>query len=71
MLAEDIGFEAFNIVAPDVLSEQPIEDLLDRHFPDVPRTRPLLGEASAFSNEKAKRLLGWSARHHWRDLPPH
>lgn len=71
VLADNSGFEAFNVVAPDVLSEQPIEDLLSRHFPDVPRRRPLRGEASAFSNEKAKRLLGWSTHHHWRDRPPH
>lgn len=67
VLAREIGFEAVNIVAPDVLSEQPIDALLDRHLSGVTRKRPLSGTDAAFTNDKARRLLGWEPRHSWRD----
>jgi nucleoside-diphosphate-sugar epimerase len=66
VLAEGIGFEAINIVAPDVLSELPINVLLDRHLPDVRRVRPLSGTDAAFTIDKARRMLGWEPEHNWR-----
>jgi nucleoside-diphosphate-sugar epimerase len=66
VLARISGFEAFNIVGPFALSEQPIEILLDRHLPDVERRSPLARADSVFSIEKARRMLGWSPRYHWR-----
>lgn len=66
VLAEGLGFEAFNIVGPHALSEQPIEELLDRHLPDLERRQTLTGSDSLFSIEKARRMLGWNPQHHWR-----
>ncbi len=62
-----LGFEAFNIVAADTLSETPTEELLRRHTPQVDLRRPLMGTASAFAIEKARRLLGYVPRHSWRE----
>lgn len=66
VVAEGIGFEAFNIVAPDVLSEQPINKLLDRHLPGVKRVRRLSGTDAAFAIDKARRMLRWEPRYSWR-----
>jgi nucleoside-diphosphate-sugar epimerase len=66
VLANGIGFEAFNVVGSDVLSEQPIDVLLDRHLPGVERARPLSGTDAAFTIGKARRMLGWTPRHNWR-----
>lgn len=40
--------------------------LIARFFPGVPLRRPLEGHATLFSNEKAKRVLGYRPQHDWR-----
>jgi nucleoside-diphosphate-sugar epimerase len=64
--AEGLGFEPFNIVAADTLSETPTEELLRSVTPAVEIRQPIAGTASAFSIEKARRLLGWTPAHSWR-----
>ena len=41
--------------------------LIARYFPDVPLRRPLEGHATFFSNEKARRMLGYRPQYEWRD----
>ena len=60
------GFEPFNIVAPDTQSHNPTEDLVRKYAPTVEIRTPIPGTASAFSTEKARRLLGWECKHGWR-----
>lgn len=64
--ADGFGFEAFNIVAADTLSETPTEELIRSHASSVEVRSPIPGTTSAFSIEKARRLLGWEPRHSWR-----
>jgi UDP-glucose 4-epimerase len=37
-----------------------------QYFPDVPRRRELERHESAFSTDKARRLLGYEPVHTWR-----
>lgn len=53
------GHQVFYIVAPDTTMDAPSAGLAERYFPDVPLRRPLEGNSSFFSSEKAERVLGW------------
>lgn len=63
--------EVFIAHAPDALAREPLSRLLPRFHPGTERAaRALGGSTPAFSNEKAKRLLGWRPRYSWRtELP--
>ena len=54
------GHEAFYIVAPDTMAEEPSLELVRRFYPDVPVRGDLSGHRSFFDSSKAERLLGWS-----------
>ena len=64
--ADGFGFAAFNITADDTLSDTPTEELLRTHAPSVEIRSPIAGTSSAFSNQRAKDLLGWAPVHSWR-----
>jgi UDP-glucose 4-epimerase len=53
------GHEAFYIVAPDTLAEEPSLELARRFYPDVPVRGDLSGHRGFFDCGKAERLLGW------------
>ena len=64
--ADGFGFAAFNITADDTLSDTPTEELLRTHTPSLEIRQPIPGTASAFSNQRAKDVLGWMPEHSWR-----
>ncbi|GLJ61048.1 nucleoside-diphosphate-sugar epimerase [Microbacterium barkeri] len=60
--------EVFFVGADDALAREPLCELLPRFHPGTARAAAeLTGTAPAFSNAKARRLLGWSPQHAWRD----
>jgi len=62
------GHEAFNCVAADNALGEPLEELLESVYGDVPDEGPGVGDdGSAYSVEKATELLGWAPEHSWRD----
>ena len=65
--AAGLTFEVFNIAAADTLSDIPTEDLLREFAPSVEVRHPISGHASAYSIEKARRVLGYEPAHSWRD----
>lgn len=65
--ADGLTFEIFNITAADTLSDLPTEELLQEFAPSVEIRRPMPGNASAYSIEKARRMLGYEPAHSWRD----
>jgi len=64
--APGIGFDAFNVTAADTLSDTPTEELIRRHAPTVDVRSPIPGTTSAFSLDKARRLLAYDPQHSWR-----
>lgn len=60
--------ETFFVGADDALARRPLAELIPRFHPGTEEVATVLtGTTPAFSNEKARRLLGWAPRHSWRD----
>jgi nucleoside-diphosphate-sugar epimerase len=63
--------ETFFVGADDALAREPLAELIPRFFPGTDEVaQALTGDAPAFSNAKAGRLLGWHPAHRWRDQLP-
>ncbi len=60
------GFEAYIIAAADTVMTRPSNDLAAEVFPGV-ELRPVEGTQTLLSIDKARRLLGYSPEHSWRD----
>src|SRR5258708_38071686 len=65
---DGLTFEVFNIPAADTLSDTPTEELLRQFAPLVEVRQAIPGSASAYSIEKARRMLGYQPAHTWRDV---
>ncbi|HEV7949510.1 MAG TPA: NAD(P)-dependent oxidoreductase [Glaciihabitans sp.] len=61
------GFDTFIIAAADTLMERDSANLAAEVFPDVPFTREVAGRDTLLSIDKARRILGYSPQHSWRD----
>lgn len=53
--------------AVDSFMDEETEPLLDRVLPGVPRTKRLAGHAALIDTEAARKAIGFSPRHGWRD----
>ncbi len=53
------GHEAFYIVAPDTMMDEPTLELLLRHYPEAVLRAEFAGTAGLYDCSKAERLLGW------------
>jgi nucleoside-diphosphate-sugar epimerase len=62
------GFRAMNIVAADTLAEQPIEQLLATHLPDVEVRAPISGADGTYAIDRARDVLGWEPQYSWRRI---
>ncbi|MCP2635942.1 NAD(P)-dependent oxidoreductase [Microbacterium sp. HD4P20] len=59
--------EVFFVGADDALARRPLAELLPQFVPGSEQlSAGLTGTAPAFSNAKARRLLGWRPKHTWR-----
>ncbi len=59
--------EVFFVGADDALAREPLSELIPRFFPGTDAAAAVLtGTSPAFSNAKAKRLLGWTPSRTWR-----
>ncbi len=57
----------FLIAAADTCMELPSSALMDSVFPEVPMRRPVEGNETLLSIDKARSLLGYEPRYFWRD----
>jgi hypothetical protein len=60
------GADVFIIANADT-GHVPGQRVLAEVFPDVPRTRPVGPHETLLSIDKARRVLGYSPTHSWRD----
>jgi UDP-glucose 4-epimerase len=59
--------EVFFVAADDALARRPLAELLPQFVPGTDALAAgLTGTAPAFSNAKARRVLGWRPAHSWR-----
>jgi nucleoside-diphosphate-sugar epimerase len=61
------GFETFIIAAADTVMSRSSKDLAAEVFPGVPLNRDVGEHETLLSIDKARRLLGYSPEHTWRD----
>ncbi|MWV47243.1 NAD-dependent epimerase/dehydratase family protein [Paenibacillus sp. HJL G12] len=65
---DGLGAVALNLASDDSSMDIPSRELMTECYPGVTDFRKALeGHESLFSNEKAKRLLGWQPKHQWRE----
>jgi nucleoside-diphosphate-sugar epimerase len=63
------GFETFIIAAADTVMSRSNAALVAEVFPHVPFTLPAGPNDTLLSIDKARRLLGFTPEHSWRDRP--
>ena len=63
---DGLGFQVFNAVNDTITADQPTAAFLAQWCPDVPVTRPLVGDEAPLSNRKARTVLGFKEQHNWR-----
>jgi nucleoside-diphosphate-sugar epimerase len=61
------GFDRFIIAAADTVMSRPNAELVAEVFPGVSLTRDLGEHETLLSIDKARRVLGYSPQHSWRD----
>jgi len=61
------GFQIINVTAPDTASRLPSRELVRRYHPTLPAEQAPEGFGTLFSTRRAEELLGFTARHSWRD----
>jgi len=65
---DGLGAVALNLASDDSSMAIRSRELLAQRYPGVTDIRtPLEGYETLFSNEKAKRLLGWQPKYQWRE----
>jgi UDP-glucose 4-epimerase len=64
---DGLGFQVFNAVNDTITADQPTAAFLARWCPNVPVTRPLIGNEAPLSNRKAREVLGFKEQHNWRN----
>lgn len=65
--AEDYGYAVMNAIGHDTLATIPTTEAITRYDPDVEVRKSIDGFASPFSGERARQLIGFVAKHSWRD----
>lgn len=68
LVTDGLGFQVFNVSNDDSSVALPSAEVAGRFYAGVPQTRPIEGFGTFYSNDKAKRMLGFAPRHGWRDL---
>lgn len=61
--ADLAGHEAFLVVAPETVMDEPTTDLYEEYVGPLPEECSIAGEEAAYSAEKARRQVGWTAEH--------
>ncbi|SHI67268.1 NAD-dependent epimerase/dehydratase family protein [Wenxinia saemankumensis] len=65
---DGLGYEVFNVSNDDMSVNIPASEVIERFYKGV-EVRKEMGETETFySNEKAKRMLGFQPKHSWRDV---
>jgi nucleoside-diphosphate-sugar epimerase len=66
---DGLGYEVFNVSNDDTSVGITSAEVYQRFYAGVPERRPMSEYETFYSNDKAKRLVGFAPRHSWRDAP--
>lgn len=64
---DGLGYEVFNVANDTHSVAAPTAELIERFYPGVEQRREIGAHESFYSNEKARRLVGFAPKHDWRD----
>jgi nucleoside-diphosphate-sugar epimerase len=67
--ADGLGFQVFNTFATESAHVLPTRELAGRYYPRVSMRGKIEEHGSLVSNQKARRVLGFEPRFHWREQP--
>lgn len=65
---DGLGYEVFNVANDDLSVGITTQEVIERFYQDVPQKRNMEPNETFYANNKAKRLVGFSPRHSWRDV---
>lgn len=65
---DGLGYEVFNVANDDLSVGISSQEVIDRFYQGVPLKRDMRSSESFYDNTKAKRQVGFSPRHSWRDI---
>ena len=65
---DGLGLQVFNTYADESAHVLPTAELARRFYPNVEVRGELAAETPLVSNQKARRMLGFAPRHHWREM---
>ncbi len=63
---DGLGYEVFNVSNDDMSVAAKTPEIIERFYKDVPLRKEMTADETFYSNEKAKRMLGFQPAHHWR-----
>ncbi|MEM6384861.1 MAG: NAD(P)-dependent oxidoreductase [Pseudomonadota bacterium] len=63
---DGLGFEVFNVSNDDHSVASTTPELLERYYQGVSVTKDMGANETFYANDKAKRLVGFAPKHHWR-----
>ncbi|WP_456268095.1 NAD(P)-dependent oxidoreductase [Kushneria sp. AK178] len=64
---DGLGYEVFNVANDDLSVGLTSREVIERFYPEVPLRREMGEFETFYSNEKARRLVGFVPQHSWRD----
>jgi nucleoside-diphosphate-sugar epimerase len=64
---DGLGFEMFNVSNNEHSVALTTQEIIDAYYADVPQKDTMGVDQTFYSNEKAKRLLGFAPQHSWKD----
>ena len=64
---DGLGYEVFNVSNDDLSVGITTQEVIDRFYQGVPQKRDMGANETIYTNNKAKRLVGFSPQHSWRD----
>lgn len=65
---DGLGYQVFNVSNDDLSVGLTSAQVIDKYYKDVPLTRPMGEHETFYSNDKAKRMVGFAPQHSWRDV---
>ncbi|WP_394154205.1 NAD-dependent epimerase/dehydratase family protein [Loktanella salsilacus] len=68
LATDGLGYQIFNVANDDLSVALTTQEVIDRFYQGVPKTRDMGDYETFYANEKAKRMLGFAPKHSWRDV---
>lgn len=65
---DGLGYEVFNVANDDLSVDITTDEVIERFYRGVPIKRQMGTAETFYSNEKAKRLVGFNPKHSWREV---